>query len=193
MPSLTRYYCNAATMRPGRGDPPAPHRPTSAGAVGKRPGQPNPILGATGCSCGLDKTSPLYHHVARHIAEVASARNLDGFVKNPSVPRGAGFRFILALLNSRCARRRRRFDRVIHCGVGPCTPHASRLIRFGRIYPPLADLSASGGFIRLRRIYPPPEDLSASGGRACAVCLGDFLEGRQSRGNPRHGTPGTSL
>jgi hypothetical protein len=90
--------------------------------------------------------------------------NIDGFVKSPSVPRGAGLRFILALLHSRCARPGRRFNRVNHCGVRLCTPQSSRFIRLWRIYPPLEDLSASGGFIRPWRIYPPLEDLSAPGG-----------------------------
>jgi len=38
---------------------------------------------------------------------------LDGFVKSPS----AALRFIPALLNSRYARRRSRFNRVNHCDV----------------------------------------------------------------------------
>jgi hypothetical protein len=38
---------------------------------------------------------------------------IDGFVKSPS----AVLRFIPALLNSRYARRRSRFNRVNHCGV----------------------------------------------------------------------------
>ena len=38
---------------------------------------------------------------------------LDGFVKSPS----AAFRFMPALLNSRYARRRSRFNRVNHCDV----------------------------------------------------------------------------
>ena len=38
--------------------------------------------------------------------------NLDGFVKSPSVPRGAGLRVIFR-----------------HCGVRLCTPHASRFAR----------------------------------------------------------------
>ena len=37
---------------------------------------------------------------------------LDGFVKSPSVPRGAGLRFIFR-----------------HCGVRLCTPHSSRFAR----------------------------------------------------------------
>jgi len=36
----------------------------------------------------------------------------DGFVKSPSVPRGAGLRFIFR-----------------HCGVRLCTPHSSRFAR----------------------------------------------------------------
>jgi len=52
--------------------------------------------------------------------------NLDGFVKTPS----AVLRFILALLNSRYARRRSRFNRVNHCGVPVSTPHSQRFARF---------------------------------------------------------------
>src|SRR5512139_1215345 len=42
----------------------------------------------------------------------------DGFAKSPSVPRGAGLRFIFR-----------------HCGVRLCTPHSSR---FARLFPPAA-------------------------------------------------------
>ena len=42
----------------------------------------------------------------------------DGFVKSPS----AALYFILALLNSRFARRLRRFNRVNHCSVAISTP-----------------------------------------------------------------------
>ena len=38
---------------------------------------------------------------------------IDGFVKSPT----AALRFIFALLNSRYARRRSRFNGVNHCGV----------------------------------------------------------------------------
>jgi hypothetical protein len=62
-----------------------------------------------------------------------SMTNVYGFVKSPS-SRQAGISqgssgFILALLNSRCARRRSRFNRVNHCGVLLCTPHSSRFAR----------------------------------------------------------------
>jgi hypothetical protein len=79
----------------------------------------------------------------------------DGFVKSPSSRQAgisqaqAALRFILALLNSRCARRRSRFNRVNHCGVLLCTPHSSRFARL-----------ASGAFY-------------------CAVHFDDFLRGRQ--------------
>src|SRR5512139_400836 len=43
---------------------------------------------------------------------------LDGFAKSPSVPRGAGLRFIFR-----------------HCGVSLWTPHSSR---FARLVPPVA-------------------------------------------------------
>ena len=43
---------------------------------------------------------------------------IDGFVKSPSVPRGAGLRFIFR-----------------HCSVSLCTPHSSR---FARLVPPVA-------------------------------------------------------
>jgi hypothetical protein len=69
----------------------------------------------------------------------------DGFAKIPS----AALRFILALLNSRGARRRSRFNRVNHCSVLLCTPHSSRFARL-----------ASGAF-------------------CCAVYLGDFLRSHQ--------------
>jgi hypothetical protein len=36
--------------------------------------------------------------------------------------------------------------------------------KLGRVYPPLAGLSAFGGFIRLWRVYPPLAGLSALGG-----------------------------
>jgi len=80
--------------------------------------------------------------------------NLDGFAKSPS----AASRFILALLNSRCARRRlSRCNRVKLCSVLPCTLHSARLVR-------------------LRRIRAP----CPCGGRDCAVYLGDFLWSHQS-------------
>jgi hypothetical protein len=62
-------------------------------------------------------------------AERASAMNawekgkVDGLVKSPS----AALRFIPALLNSRYARRRSRFNRVNHCDVRQSTPHSSIL------------------------------------------------------------------
>jgi hypothetical protein len=55
--------------------------------------------------------------------------NHDGFVRSPS----AALRFILALLNSRGARLRSRFNRVNHCSVLLCTPHSSRS---SRLVPP---------------------------------------------------------
>jgi len=58
--------------------------------------------------------------------------NFDGFVKSPT----AALRFIPALLNSRYARRRSRFNRVNHCGVLVSTPHSSRFasLAFGAFY-----------------------------------------------------------
>jgi hypothetical protein len=80
---------------------------------------------------------------------------IDGFVRSPSVPRVPGLRFTLALLNSRGARRRSRFNRVNHCSVLLRTPHSSRLVRPWRIHAPCP---ACGG-----RVF------------CCAVYLGDFL------------------
>jgi hypothetical protein len=55
----------------------------------------------------------------------------DGSVESPS----AALRFILALLNSRGARRGSRFNRVNHCSVLLCMPRSSRC---ARLVPPVA-------------------------------------------------------
>jgi hypothetical protein len=56
---------------------------------------------------------------------------LDGFVRSPS----AAWRFIPALLNSRGARRRSRFNRVNHCSARLGTPQSSG---FARLLRPVA-------------------------------------------------------
>jgi hypothetical protein len=79
-------------------------------------------------------------------------QNFDGFVKSPS----AVLRFILALLNSRYARRRSRFNRVNHCGAPISAPHSNRFARL-----------ASGAFycaVSLRSYY---ETMKLSEGIFC--------------------------
>jgi len=84
-------------------------------------------------SCVLDRD--------QHTPQI-SYNKVDGFVKSPS----AALRVIPALLNSRYARRRSRFNRVNHCDVRLSTPHSSIFARL-----------ASGAFY-------------------CAVCLSTFYE-----------------
>jgi hypothetical protein len=92
---------------------------------------------------------------------------IDGFIRSASVPRGAGLRFILALVNSRGARRRSRFNRVNHCSVRRCTPHSSSkfILSLSKDAPPQV------GFRKAQL---------ASGAFYCTVYLGGFLT-RSSR------------
>jgi hypothetical protein len=61
----------------------------------------------------------------------------------------------------------------------------ARLVRLWRVYPPLAGLSASGGFIRLWRVYPPLAGLSAFGGFIRLWRVYPPLAGLSASGGPR--------